>query len=147
MYIKMNMKPDYRTRVAFSAMASLMILSLFAGQGVAAEKGSGMKDIEVRCEKYFKDEESRKKCMRNERRAAMDIYDLSEELKDEGKPLNTSPSSKEYDNAAVQRGKYFGACATLFELHMDRMACYHDGLEKYQERVNARMAGKEPFAE
>lgn len=137
-----------KTVRSLSALVAFLIIAPFSSQSFAVEKkSSGMKDIEVRCEQYFKDEKASKKCMREERRAAMDIFELSEELKDEGKSMRTAPSSQEYDNEAVQRGKYFGACATLFHLHKDRMACYHEGVEKYQERINARLAGKDPFSQ
>jgi hypothetical protein len=136
------MKRAVVVRLCLSVMVGLL-----AGQCLAAEKLSGVKGMEARCAKYFTDAKSIKQCMRDERRATMDIYDLIDELGDAGKPMKEASTSKEFENEAVQKGKYFAACATMFELHKDRVDCYRSGVQAYQEKMKARLSGKAPFAE
>lgn len=131
---------------SYISVAVAVLLVLLVGQSIAADEQGGVKGIEARCAKYYTDAKARKSCVRDERRATMDIYDLIDELNDAGKPMKQASSSKEYSNEAVQRGKYFAACAILFELHKDRVECYRAGVKSYQEQINSRLAGKPPFA-
>lgn len=140
------MKKIFTMRLLIAAILQFSFI-LYAAPGISGEKGDGMESIIKRCEKYFTDKDADKKCKRDERRAAMDIYDLVEDLKDKGKPMRESASSKEFSEEAVLRGKYFSACAILFELHKDQVDCYQEGIKQYQERIERRLAGNTPFSE